>query len=159
MKAAANNLRSIIEASRPRLLAITENEASAKPHGEKWSLKEILGHLVDSVSTNHQRIVRMQQVADLGKFGYDQEHWVNSQNYKNESWNDIVNIWYFYNKHLAHVMEHVDAKKLTNVCDMDYEQPKTLEFVITDYARHMQHHLDQIFSGADPRERSKWETT
>ena len=159
MKDVAQQLREILERTKPRLLALSEQHVADKPYPDKWSLKEILGHLIDSASTNHQRIVRMQQFPDIGKFAYDQEHWVTSQHYQGEQWGDVVSIWYYYNKHIAHVIEHVDRKALTNKCDIDYPEPATLEFVIRDYVRHMQHHLGQIFSEADPRGRKKWETT
>ena len=153
----AQQLREILEKTKPGLLALSEEHVAEKPHPDKWSLKEILGHLIDSASTNHQRIVRMQEVSDIGTFGYEQEHWVDSQHYRAEAWDGLVNLWYYYNKHLAHVIGNVDPKALANVCDMDYSSPKTLEFVITDYIRHMQHHLNQIFSDADPRERARWD--
>ena len=157
MTTAANQLRKIIESAKPRLLAITEQQASEKPHGEKWSLKEILGHLIDSSGNNHQRIVRMQEASAIGAFNYEQEHWVECQRYRLEGWTDLVHLWYFANKHLAHIAEHIDPQSLMNVCDMGYPKPATLEFVVTDYLRHLQHHLDQIFSGVDPKERMKWE--
>jgi len=74
--------------------------------------------------------------------------------------------WHRYNSHLAHIIAHVDAGMLNNVCDMGYAEPATLRFVIEDYVRHVQparpksgnsggHHLDQIFGDADPRERER----
>jgi|SRR5437867_5066421 len=150
------DLTETIDAAKPRLLSMTESRASDKPYPDKWSIKEILGHLVDSASNNHQRIVRMQEVENIGTFSYAQVHWVNSQRYRSEPWTDLVNGWYYFNKHLAHVIGHVDPKSLTNLCDMDYGEPKTLQFVIEDYVIHMRHHLDQIFSDGDPRERVKW---
>lgn len=152
----AQHLREVIDAAKPGLLFITENRASEKPYPDKWSIKEILGHLVDSASNNHQRIVRMQELPDIGTLSYEQSHWVNVQRYRSEPWNDLVNMWYFYNKHLAHIIGHIDPKFLTNVCDMDYGKPMTLQFVAEDYVRHLQHHLDQIFSDVDPRKRAKW---
>jgi DinB family protein len=154
----AQHLREAIETAKPRLLSIVEKRASEKPYPDKWSIKQILGHLVDSASTNHQRIVRMQAAPDIGAFAYEQMHWVNSQHYQSERWDDLVNVWYFYNKHLAHIIEHINPASLTNVCDMDYDKPKTLQFVAEDYVRHLQHHLDQIFSDDNPRERTKWMT-
>ena len=152
----AQHLRESIETAKPRLLSLIESRASEKPYPDKWSIKEILGHLVDSASTNHQRIVRMQAASDIGAFSYEQMHWVNSQHYQSERWDDLVNVWYFYNKHLAHIIEHINPVSLTSVCDIDYGKPMTLQFIAEDYVRHLQHHLDQIFSGADPRERTKW---
>src|SRR5713101_6343063 len=86
----ASHLRDTIEAAKPRLLSMAESYASEKPYPDKWSIKEILGHLVDSAGNNHQRIVRMQEVANIGTFSYAQLHWVNSQHYRSEAWDDLV---------------------------------------------------------------------
>jgi hypothetical protein len=152
----AQDLREAIDAAKPRLLSIAESKASAKPHPDKWSIKETLGHLVDSAGNNHQRIVRMQEVADIGKFSYAQLHWVSSQHYQSEPWTDVVNVWYSLNRHLSHVIEHINPDSLNNICDMGYPAPATLRFVAEDYVRHIRHHLDQIFSDADPTQRTKW---
>jgi hypothetical protein len=98
----------------------------------------------------------MQQVADIGKFTYDQQHWVRSQHYREESWESLVEFWYRFNSHLSHIIERVDSASLGHVCDMGYSKPATLKFVIEDYVRHVQHHLEQILSGVDPAERKKW---
>jgi hypothetical protein len=156
MHAESAKLRQIVEQSKSRLLTITEQQADDKPHGEKWSLKEILGHLIDSEGNNRQRIVRMQEKPDVGTFQYSQEHWVATQQYRTESWNDLVLTWYYANLHLAHVIEHINASTLKNTCDTGDPEPTTLESVVTGYVRHLEHHINQIFSGADPRERSKW---
>ena len=155
MESVANDLQSAIKIA-DRLREIRETDVSVRPAPGKWSKKEILGHLIDSASNNHQRIVRMQELPDIGTFSYAQMHWVNSQHYKSEQWDELVNFWYYYNTHLAHIIEHVDPDSLDNRCDMDYSKPATLRFVIEDYHRHVQHHLGQIFSDADPRERSRW---
>jgi hypothetical protein len=150
------NLGEIVNAARPGLLAITEGKASEQTVVQKWSRKQILGHLIDSAANNHQRIVRMQANADIGKLTYDQEHWVKSQHYGEEPWENMVGLWCSYNLHLAHVISHVDSTSLSNTCDMGYETPATLRFVIEDYIRHVQHHLEQIFSEAGPLERQRW---
>lgn len=157
MIAQTRHLRDAIDSSYPRLLSISDARASEKPYAEKWSIKEILGHMVDSAANNHQRIVRMQEAKDIGKFVYTQQHWVNSQHYQAEPWLDLVELWYRYNIHLAHVITHVDPDSLDHRCDMGYSEPATLRFMIEDYVRHLEHHLGQIFTDTDPRERKKWE--
>ena len=152
----AKQLREIIDVTRPKLQSIPETRASDKPYPEKWSTKEILGHLIDSAANNHQRIVRMQEVADIGTLRYTQPHWVKSQYYQSEEWNDIVEFWYRYNAHLAHIIAHIDAASLDSVCDMGYARPATLKFVVEDYVRHVQHHVDQILSDVDARDRVQW---
>lgn len=156
MRSIADRLSETVRLAKPPLLSISEARASEKRYAEKWSLKEILGHLVDSAANNHQRIVRMQESRDIGMFTYTQEHWVASQKYHLEPWEAIVDLWFHYNVHLAHIIGEVDPRTLEHVCDMGYASPATLAFVIEDYLRHVQHHLGQIFDDMEPRERKKW---
>lgn len=156
MRSVADRLAEIARAARPRLLSISDARASEKPYAEKWSVKEILGHLVDSAANNHQRLVRMQETRDIGVFRYAQQHWVASQKYQSRPWEAIVELWYQYNLHLAHLIGEVDPKALEHVCDVGYPQPATLAFVIEDYLRHLEHHLAQVFSPKDAREREGW---
>jgi hypothetical protein len=152
----AQRLSETIQLAKPRLLSISDTHASEKPYPDKWSIKETLGHLVDSAANNHQRIVRLQENRDIGAFKYSQQHWVNSQNYQDEPWQDIVEFWFRYNSHLAHIIARIDSGSLEHVCDIGYSGPATLIFVIEDYLRHVEHHLKQIYSNADPGEREKW---
>ncbi len=152
----AQQLEKVIERGKSQLKAITENQASQKPYPDKWCLKEILGHLIDSASNNHQRIVRMQEMSNIGTFTYSQMHWVNSQHYQSEPWENLVELWYRYNKHLAHIIAHIDPLALNNTCDVHDPEPVTLHTMVEDYLRHLEHHLSQIFTDQDPRARTKW---
>ncbi len=153
MNDVAQRLIETVRSAHPGLLSISENDAGKKPFEEKWSRKEILGHLIDSASTNHQRIVRMQAVSDLGSFRYAQDHWVKAQQYQTESWTDLVELWHWYNVHLANIMNHIDPAALDHICDVGYPKPITLRFMLDDYVDHLQHHLGQIFSEGEPRKR------
>ena len=46
---------------------------------DKWSPREIVGHLIDSAANNHQRFVRAQFTDDLVFSGYQQAEWVGVQ--------------------------------------------------------------------------------
>ena len=141
----ARRLADEVEAAHARLKSISEQRASEKPSPEKWAFKEILGHLIDSASNNHQRIVRMQEIRDIGTFRYSQEHWVNAQKYRLEPWANLVELWYHYNNHLAHIISRVEPSALSNTCEVGDPRPVSLQHIIEDYLRHVQHHLDQIF--------------
>ncbi len=153
MKDAAQRLIEIVRSVHPRLESLAEEDAGKKPYEAKWSRKEILGHLIDSASNNHQRIVRMQEVPDLGSFRYTQDHWVKSQQYQTESWADLVELWYWYNVHLAKIMNHIAPAAMDHVCDVGYPKQVTLRYLLDDYVDHLEHHLGQIFSEGDPRKR------
>ena len=58
---------------------IAEDSFSKKANPDKWSNKEIIGHLIDSAINNHQRWVRA-QFEILPNIVYDQNKW-NSCNY------------------------------------------------------------------------------
>jgi hypothetical protein len=150
MKTESTQLFEIIQKARPKLEAINEETASTKTIDGKWSIKEIIGHLIDSAANNHQRFVRLQNAAENVSIRYDQEFWVNVQAYQSEKWVDLVDLWYYYNRHLSHVMANLNQAMLDNKCDMGYPEQKTLGFVVEDYIRHLKHHLKQILSGVEP---------
>ena len=73
-----DELLEIVETMTPRLRAIEAKQAAEKPRPTTWSIKEILGHLVDSASNNHQRFVRTQCEAGYSGPKYEQDQWVSS---------------------------------------------------------------------------------
>jgi hypothetical protein len=156
MKSAADVLANLVSSAYPKLRAISEAQASDKPYPERWSYKGVLGHLIDSAANNHQRFVRMQELPNIGTFRYSPEHWVRAQHYESQRWSDIVELWHRYNLHLTYVIEHVDPDSLGNLCDVGDPEPESLKSIIEGYVRHVEHHLKQILSGVDPRDREKW---
>ena len=136
----------ILQGIPSKLKQFSEEHASEKPRPEKWSKKEILGHLIDSAANNHQRFVRMQIDNKLHLPQYQQNEWVNIQAYHEKSWDDIIVLWQNYNTHLLHVMKHVDHSKLNNTAIFPDYGELTLHFLMDDYVRHMEHHLKQIFN-------------
>ncbi|MBP6827787.1 MAG: DinB family protein [Saprospiraceae bacterium] len=145
MKQVAQHLQTAIDTARPRLLLLTETEAAQKSAPEKWSAKEIIGHLIDSAANNHQRFVRAQLGAtDLQAYRYTQNQWVSTQQYQSADWPSLVSLWYFYNTHLAHVVAAIQPEFTDRQLDV-WDEPATLAYVAEDYVRHLNHHLAQIF--------------
>lgn len=144
MKDLSEKLRSTVAAAEPRLrqISATESGRPLKPGG--WSSKQILGHLIDSASNNHQRFVRAAQQDSLDFPGYDQEGNVRLQAPQDAEWELLVSLWASYNRYLAHVIERLPADKLDTVCRIGSGKPVTLGFLSTDYLTHMVHHLRQI---------------
>ncbi len=126
------------------LRQIDNRSASVRPAPGKWSKKEILGHLIDSATNNHQRFVRMQLTAHLELPGYDQEEWVRLQHYQDRPWREIIDMWQVYNTQLVEVIRNIDPKALRNTWRAPDGKDVDLEFVVRDYLVHMRHHLDQI---------------
>jgi hypothetical protein len=134
----------VLDESAKKLLKYSEDEAGIKSAPDKWSKKEILGHLIDSAANNHQRFVRMQMENNLKLLGYEQEQWVSIQHYNTVSWNELIRLWEAYNLHLLHIMWKIDPPKLVNTATIGDHDEMTLEFIIEDYVGHLKHHLQQI---------------
>lgn len=139
--------REVLEDSKQAFNAIPEAEWNQKPELKRWSKKEILGHLIDSASNNHQRFVRVQHVEDKNFPGYEQNQWVDIQNYQNEPVSDLLNLWYFYNLHLCHVVAILHYNSLYTMCTTGNSEPISFHDLIIDYIEHMKHHVGQILSG------------
>lgn len=73
MKALASELTRLVDSAEARLLAISEDDSGTPIRPSGWSRKQLVGHLIDSASNNHQRFVRAALEGSLEFPGYDQE--------------------------------------------------------------------------------------
>ena len=144
MKELSEQLLSAIDAAEPRLRAISAPESAKPVLSGGWSSKQVVGHLIDSASNNHQRFVRAAQQTSLDFPGYDQEGNVRVQAPQEADWSLLVSLWAAYNRYLAHVIARLPASELETVCRIGSHEPTTLGFIATDYLTHMVHHLKQI---------------
>lgn len=148
MQETANNLREILSGSLPLLQDVNDEETSLRPSSEKWSKKEVLGHLIDSACNNQQKFIRTMARSHVDFVGYKQNFWVDSQKYNKADWKDLINLWHAYNLHLAHIIENVNQELLANTISIENAERFTLEFIMRDYVEHLKHHLNQIFPKA-----------
>jgi len=144
MNTTADRLARILAATPLRLADVSDADASRPPAPGHWSKKQILGHLIDSASNNHQRFVRAQLAASYEGPSYEQERWVASQSYVTENWPDLVNLWLLYNRHLLHIISTVPETALPVPCAIGGSAPVPLAEVMSSYVDHMEHHLAQI---------------
>ena len=144
MKKFLTEYTAILSSVPKRLVDIADPDAENKPAPGRWSKKEILGHLIDSVANNHQRFVRAQFVPHLEFPSYDQNAWVAAEAYATESWPDLVNLWLLYNRHLLHVLRHLPEDAWNHQISIGGKAPMALSAVAEDYLQHMNHHLAQI---------------
>jgi len=144
MKELSAKLLSLIESAEPRLREISELESSGAALPGGWSRKEVIGHLIDSASNNHQRFVRAALQTTLEFPGYDQERNVRMQAPGEADWQLLVSLWSAYNRYLAHIIARLPASKLETPCRIESGKAVSLGFLATDYVRHLAHHLEQI---------------
>ena len=155
MSQTASYLQTIIDQVRPQLLELNDQQAAQAPAPEKWSPKQIIGHLIDSASNNHQRFMRAQFMDDLIFPGYQQEEWVKLQDYAAADWSNLVQLWYHFNWQIARVIANVPNEKRHQLRPkhnlhqiamyrIPEDQPTTLEYFMLDYVKHLEGHIRQI---------------
>ncbi|HEU5453309.1 MAG TPA: DinB family protein [Terriglobales bacterium] len=124
-------------------------EAARRPQAGKWSPQEELGHLIDSAVNNYGRIIRAQREDNPALPGYEQDAWVERQDYQGRDWAELIALWAAMNRHLLHAARRVPAAALARRCSVG-KTGMTLEFLIEDYVDHVVHHLQHI--GVDVRQ-------
>jgi hypothetical protein len=144
-----DRLQEHISLAPSEFLRYPEGELRRKPAPNKWSKKEILGHLIDSAVNNHHRFVRAQfENEPLVLVPYEQNDWDQVQNYNKVDTKFLVEFWRMYNLHILWIISNFPEEKLNLKCKSidGREMAETVFLLIKDYVDHMDHHLGQIFS-------------
>ncbi|KMY48544.1 DinB family protein [Peribacillus loiseleuriae] len=122
---------------------MSEPELSNRPSPNKWSKKEILGHLCDSAINNIERFIKIQYVEQPYVIqSYNQEQWVIVQNYQERPLDEIITLFQTLNTQVINIFINIPAEKLSYLCDIGNNQQKPLEWLIQDYLEHMEHHIN-----------------
>ena len=141
----ATTLRVLVAEESLRIQSIPESQLCAKPNPEKWSQKEILGHLIDSAHTNLRRFMEIPQHPGV-RLRYDQDHWVAASGYQQWPTADVITLWRLMNLQIASVAERLSPEDLNQEGDSGKDAPslETVAWLLEDYLRHMKHHLAQL---------------
>lgn len=127
------------------LNAATVTELEAKPAPDKWSKKEILGHLIDSALHNLQRFVEVQfESKPYTVRKYKQDECVAANDYQHADIEGLTQCWLSLNRRIIHLMNLQTPDTLAFEVVIDDKTTEDLRFLMTDYVEHLEHHLNQI---------------
>lgn len=136
-----DELEKQIDTYLPDLLAITETNWAKKIRPDKWSKKEILGHLLDSAHTNLRRFI-VSQYEETPKIVYNQDKCVAISNYQHYAIYDLIELWRLTNKHIITVWKNMPAAVTQRTCETS--EVHTLEWLAEDYNKHLAHHMHTL---------------
>ena len=149
-KPIVNGISKLVDEWEPKLVGFSKEVRTERRNSQGRNIKQILGHMVDSASNNTHRIVHLQYQKSPLKFpnyatGGNNDRWIAIQNYENESWHNLFQLWKFSHLHIIHVVKNVNPEKLENKWDSksDYGEI-SLKAMIIDFLRHMKLHLSEI---------------
>jgi hypothetical protein len=146
MENVCNELNSVVNAFYNKYKDL-DNEITSKRLGaDTWTLKEIIGHLIDSASNNHQRFVRLQIVDELifPGYGKDNSKWLEIQKYNEMNFADIILLWQQYNILIGNIIKRADVSKLENRWINSEGDKKALRDLMIDYVRHLKDHTQHF---------------
>lgn len=145
MKETIHKLNQLLKSGRDYLSKTSESELATKASPEKWSKKEILGHLIDSGINNLQRFTEIQFENKPYKIRkYNQNELVKVNDYQNSDIKEILEFWRSINSRIKKVMELQTNDSLNYKIELEKNNISDLRFLMTDYVNHLEHHLNQI---------------
>jgi len=139
----------LIEDWEPKLASLPNETISQRRNNQNRTIKQILGHLIDSTSNNTHRIVHLQyqpspfSFPNYATFG-NNDRWIAIQNYQNEDWQTMIQLWKYSLLHFCHVIKYINGDKLENEWIAGPEKNITLKIMIVDFPRHLKLHLNEI---------------
>ena len=140
---------SLVEEWEQRLAALPVEVITERRNSQNRTIKQIVGHMIDSASNNTHRLVHLQYqpspfaFPNYATFG-NNDRWIAIQNYQEEDWHNLVQLWKYANLHVAHVIANLLDDKLENQWIAGEGQLVSLKEMATDYLRHLQLHIDEI---------------
>ena len=142
-------LSMLISAWEVKLASLPEQTVTNRRNSQNRSIRQILGHMVDSATNNIHRVIHMHyqkspvRYPDYANLG-NNDRWIAIQNYQEENWAELVSLWAAVNRHMVHLMGQVDASKLNQEWRSALNEKISLREMISDYPRHFSLHLNEI---------------
>jgi len=133
----------------PILSALPEETISLRKNSQGRSIRQILGHMVDSASNNTHRVIHMHyqespvNYPDYANLG-NNDRWIAIQNYQEEDWNRLIRLWVAVNQHFIHVIRQIEESKLEQQWTSALNETVNLREMVNDYPRHFKLHLNEI---------------
>lgn len=147
--AIANEIIVLSNLWEPKLIALEIDVITDRRNSQSRSIRQIVGHMVDSASNNTHRIIHLQNL--VGPVVYpnyasdgNNDRWIAIQNFQEEDWSTLVQLWKYSNLHVAHVIKNLNEEKLQNQWIATADRLIALEEMVVDYPRHLKLHLDEV---------------
>lgn len=139
----------LLEAWEPKLKSLAKNIIEERRNSQNRTIKQIVGHMVDSASNNTHRVVHLQYQESPFEFPNYATHgnndrWIAIQNYQQEDWETLVHLWKYTNLHFVHVVGNIDPECLEKEWVAAHGEKVSLRAMVIDYLRHLELHLGEI---------------
>ncbi|MBV1888123.1 MAG: DinB family protein [Urechidicola sp.] len=146
MEEAIKKIEKYLNLTESYFINATPTEINFKASDNKWSKKEILGHLIDSGINNLQRFTEIQfEEKPYSIRKYNQNSLVLTNDYQHSDLLELIGFWESINRRIITIMKMQTTETLRYEIEIDGEY-NNLKFLMTDYVVHLKHHINQIVS-------------
>ncbi len=144
-----NELKPVIFDWEQKLISLDNELISTRRNSQNRSIRQIVGHMVDSASNNTHRVIHLQYRESPVQFpnyatNGNNDRWIAIQDYQDEDWQNLVQLWKYIHLHFLHVISKVDNNKLNKQWEADKKELVSLEEMVLDFPRHFHLHLSEI---------------
>jgi hypothetical protein len=149
-EAVTDGISTLLREWEPKLLGLENEVITLRRNSQNRTIKQIVGHMIDSASNNTHRIVHLQyQTSPLSFPNYatngNNDRWIAIQNYQDENWEDLIQMWKYSHMHIVHVIKNVNPDQLDKEWNSESEYGNvSLRAMIIDFLRHFKLHLSEI---------------
>jgi hypothetical protein len=139
----------LLEKWEDKLSKLPADVITERRNSQNRTIKQILGHLIDSASNNTHRIVHLQYQNSPVEFpnyasNGNNDRWIAIQKFQEENWENLIQFWKYINWHMVHVIENINPEKLENEWIASSTNKVSLKAMVVDYLRHFELHLKEI---------------
>jgi len=144
-----SELPALIKVWEPILTALSDRVISERKNSQDRSIRQIVGHMLDSASNNTHRVIHLQYGESPLTFpnyatNGNNDRWIAIQNYQDEDWQVLVGLWKYSNLHFLHVVRNINPDKLDMLWLAGPGETVSLKEMVKDFLRHFKLHLDEI---------------
>lgn len=145
----SKELTSLVLEWEPKLAGLPESVLQERRNVQNRTIKQIVGHMIDSASNNTHRVVQLQyretplRFHNYATFG-NNDRWISIQKYQDESWEILTQFWKYTHLHFVHIIQNIDPEKLNNTWFAGAGEKISLKAMVEDFPRHFKLHLSEI---------------
>ena len=141
---ATDKIDTYLDSVESYILSVTETELTYKKQPDKWSKKEILGHLVDSGINNLQRFTEVQFEKQPYQIRpYNQDALVKANDYQNKDVKEILDLLRSINQQIKRVI-YLQKNSATEYQVLIGDKIHSSDYLVKSYVDHFKHHVDQM---------------
>lgn len=122
---------------------ISESKTLYRYADDKWSIKELIGHCIDTERIMAYRLLRISRGDTTSLAGFDENEYVRNSNFNKRDWNSLLSEFNSLRTSNILLIKSLSAEQLANIGSAN-ELSISARALVYIIAGHLEHHLDVL---------------